>query len=166
MNQSTTYIGFISSMSDHLQLHRKVYVFFLGFMIFGTLSFVNFKSTNLKEINTVDTDVVFLNKDSKSKLKIAYDDVNTKEIDSPLTTHSNHLKETEHKFALIVGSYLEISNAKKLKIEMNDRGFKECEVIHNEKTSKFWVTLKFYKNKKDAVSDRERYLLDGWIKQM
>ena len=153
-------------MSDHLQLHRKVYVFFLGFMIFGTLSFINYESTNLKEINSVDNDVVFLNKDSKSKLKIAYDDVNTKEIDSPLTTHSNHLKETEHKFALIVGSYLEISNAKKLKIEMNDRGFKECEVIHNEKNSKFWVALKFYKNKKDAVSDRERYLLDGWIKQM
>ena len=87
MNQSTTYIGFISSMSDHLQLHRKVYVFFLGFMIFGTLSFINYESTNLKEINSVDNDVVFLNKDSKSKLKIAYDDVNTKEIDSPLTTH-------------------------------------------------------------------------------
>ena len=166
MNQSTTYIGFISSMSDHLQLHRKVYVFFLGFMIFGTLSFINYESTNLKEIKSVDNDVVFLNKDSKSKLKIAYDDVNTKEIDSPLTTHSNHLKETEHKFALIVGSYLEISNAKKLKIEMNDRGFKECEVIHNEKTSKFWVTLKFYNNKKDAIYDRERYLFDGWVKQM
>ena len=102
MNQSTTYIGFISSMSDHLQLHRKVYVFFLGFMIFGTLSFINYESTNLKEINSVDNDVVFLNKDSKSKLKIAYDDVNTKEIDSPLTTHSNHLKETEHKFAKLM----------------------------------------------------------------
>jgi hypothetical protein len=153
-------------MSDHLQLHRKVYIFFLGFMIFGTLSFVNFKSTNLKEINTVDTDVVFLNKDSKSKLKIAYDDAKTIEIESPLPTHLNHLKETKHKFALILGSYLEISNAKKMKVEMNDRGFKECEVIHNEKTSKFWVTLKFYNNKKDAIYDRERYLLDGWVKQM
>lgn len=153
-------------MSDHLQLHRKVYVFFLGFMIFGTLSFVNYEPSNLEEINTVDTDVVFLNKDSKSNLKIAYDDVKTIEIDSSLPTHLNHLKETKHKFALILGSYLEISNAKKLKIEMNDRGFKECEVIHNEKTSKFWVTLKFYNNKKDAIYDRERYLLDGWVKQM
>ena len=34
---------------------------------------------------------------------------------------------------------------------MNRRGFKDCSIIHNKNPSKFWVALKMYNKKDDAI---------------
>ena len=72
----------------------------------------------------------------------------------------------QNQFALIIGSYNQQYNAKNLELEMKKRGFKDCSIISNKNLNKYWVVLKRYKNKNQAIIDRERYLLDGWIKQL
>ena len=49
---------------------------------------------------------------------------------------------------------------------MKKRGFKDCSIISDKNLNKYWVVLKRYNNKNQAIIDRERYLLDGWIKQL
>lgn len=74
--------------------------------------------------------------------------------------------EYQNEYALIVGSYNQKVNAKNLELEMKKRGFKDCSIISDKNLNKYWVVLKRYNNKNQAIIDRERYLLDGWIKQL
>ena len=36
----------------------------------------------------------------------------------------------------------------------------------NNNSNKYWVTIDFYKNKNEAENARERFLIEGWIKQI
>ena len=56
-------------------------------------------------------------------------------------------------------------NAIILEKEMKEKGFKDCRIIANNNLKKYWVTVDLYKNKNDAKIAREKYLIDGWIKQ-
>ena len=49
---------------------------------------------------------------------------------------------------------------------MRKRGFMDCTIIVNNNLKKYWVALDTYKDKNRAELARERFLIDGWIKQI
>lgn len=148
-------IGFFLKFFNYLHIKNKSFIFFIGFLLFGTLSFITYHPTNLSEPNLLDKEIVLLNNPLKlnSTQQDSFSDI----------TNSTHLN---NKFALIVGTYTQEFNAQLFKEEMNRRGFKDCSIIYNQNPSKYWVALKIYNKKVDANFDRERFLLDGWIKKM
>jgi hypothetical protein len=147
----------IGLFPEFFQINRKLVIFLFGFLLFGTLSFITYHPTNISDQNLNDNEIVLLNNKTYDNL-----DHNITSITST-KTNSEHVN---NKFALIVGSYKQELNAQLLKEEMNRRGFKDCSIIHNKNPSKFWVALKMYNKKDDAIFDRERFLLDGWVKKM
>ena len=147
----------IGLFPEFFQFNRKLVIFLFGFLLFGTLSFITYHPTNISDQSLNDNEIVLLNNKTYDNL-----DYNITSITST-KTNSEHVN---NKFALIVGSYKQELNAQLLKEEMNRRGFKDCSIIHNKNPSKFWVALKMYNKKDDAIFDRERFLLDGWVKKM
>jgi hypothetical protein len=147
----------IGLFPEFFQINRKLVIFLFGFLLFGTLSFITYHPTNISDQSLNDNEIVLLNNKTYDNL-----DHNITSITST-KTNSEHVN---YKFALIVGSYKQELNAQLLKEEMNRRGFKDCSIIHNKNPSKFWVALKMYNKKDDAIFDRERFLLDGWVKKM
>ena len=147
----------IGLFPEFFQINRKLVIFLFGFLLFGTLSFITYHPTNISDQSLNDNEIVLLNNKTYDNL-----DHNITSITST-KTNSEHVN---NKFALIVGSYKQELNAQLLKEEMNRRGFKDCSIIHNKNPSKFWVALKMYNKKDDAIFDRERFLLDGWVKKM
>ena len=146
-------------------------VFFLTCSIgFGSLSFVSYKPV---EASKNDYSVALIN-NSKTPLEIvdnplsnlASEKSNSSTDLSPLSNVSNNSNVSENQFALIVGSYHEKYNAVILEKEMKKRGFKHCSIIANNNSNKYWVTVDFYKDKNEAETARERFLIDGWIKQI
>ena len=152
MNVNNQNINLISLISNRFQVHKKVFLFFFGFILFGTLSFIS--NIPIDKKASFDNEVVLLN----------YED-SGKQVDN---TENNliNTNESQNEYALIIGSYNQPYNAKNLELEMKKRGFKDCSIISNKNLNKYWVVLKRYKNKNQAIIDRERYLLDGWIKQL
>ena len=148
-------IGFFLKFFNYLQIKKKSFIFLIGFLLFGTLSFITYNPTKLSEPNLLDKEIVLLNNPLKlnSTQQDSFSDI----------TNSIHLN---NKFALIVGTYTQELNAQLFKQEMNRRGFKDCSIIYNQNPLKYWVVLKIYNKKIDAYFDRERFLLDGWIKKM
>lgn len=147
----------IGLFPEFFQINRKLVIFLFGFLLFGILSFITYHPTNISDQSLNDNEIVLLNNKTYDNL-----DHNITSITST-KTNSEHVN---NKFALIVGSYKQELNAQLLKEEMNRRGFKDCSIIHNKNPSKFWVALKMYNKKDDAIFDRERFLLDGWVKKM
>lgn len=147
----------IGLFPEFFQFNRKLVIFLFGFLLFGTLSFITYHPTNISDQSLNDNEIVLLDNKTYDNL-----DHNITSITST-KTNSEHVN---NKFALIVGSYKQELNAQLLKEEMNRRGFKDCSIIHNKNPSKFWVALKMYNKKDDAIFDRERFLLDGWVKKM
>ena len=147
----------IGLFPEFFQINRKLVIFLFGFLLFGTLSFITYHPTNISDQSLNDNEIVLLDNKTYDNL-----DHNITSITST-KTNSEHVN---YKFALIVGSYKQELNAQLLKEEMNRRGFKDCSIIHNKNPSKFWVALKMYNKKDDAIFDRERFLLDGWVKKM
>ena len=147
----------IGLFPEFFQINRKLVIFLFGFLLFGTLSFITYHPTNISDQSLNDNEIVLLDNKTYDNL-----DHNISSITST-KTNSEHVN---NKFALIVGSYKQELNAQLLKEEMNRRGFKDCSIIHNKNPSKFWVALKMYNKKDDAIFDRERFLLDGWVKKM
>ena len=147
----------IGLFPEFFQINRKLIIFLFGFLLFGTLSFITYHPTSISDQKLNNTEIVLF--DNKT-----YDKFDHK-ITSITSTKTNS-KHANNKFALIVGSYKQESNAQLLKEEMNRRGFKDCSIIQNKNLSKFWVALKMYNKKDDAIFDRERFLLDGWVKKM
>lgn len=147
----------IGLFPEFFQINIKLVIFLFGFLLFGTLSFITYHPTNISDQSLNDNEIVLLDNKTYDNL-----DHNITSITST-KTNSEHVN---NKFALIVGSYKQELNAQLLKEEMNRRGFKDCSIIHNKNPSKFWVALKMYNKKDDAIFDRERFLLDGWVKKM
>ena len=147
----------IGLFPEFFQINRKLVIFLFGFLLFGTLSFITYHPTSISDQKLNDNEIVLLDNKTYDNL-----DHNITSITST-KTNSEHVN---NKFALIVGSYKQELNAQLLKEEMNRRGFKDCSIIHNKNPSKFWVALKMYNKKDDAIFDRERFLLDGWVKKM
>ena len=147
----------IGLFPEFFQINRKLVIFLFGFLLFGTLSFITYHPTSISDQKLNDNEIVLLDNKTYDNL-----DHNISSITST-KTNSEHIN---NKFALIVGSYKQELNAQLLKEEMNRRGFKDCSIIHNKNPSKFWVALKMYNKKDDAIFDRERFLLDGWVKKM
>ena len=147
----------IGLFPEFFQINRKLFIFLFGFLLFGTLSFITYHPTNISDQSLNDNEIVLLDNKTYDNL-----DHNITSITST-KTNSEHVN---NKFALIVGSYKQELNAQLLKEEMKRRGFKDCSIIHNKNPSKFWVALKMYNKKDDAIFDRERFLLDGWVKKM
>ena len=147
----------IGLFPEFFQINRKLVIFLFGFLLFGTLSFITYHPTNISDQSLNDNEIVLLDNKTYDNL-----DHNITSITST-KTNSEHVN---NKFALIVGSYKQELNAQLLKEEMNRRGFKDCFIIHNKNPLKFWVALKIYNKKDDAISYRERFLLDGWVKKL
>ena len=147
----------IGLFPEFFQINRKLVIFLFGFLLFGTLSFITYHPTSISDQKLNDNEIILLDNKTYDNL-----DHNITSITST-KTNSEHVN---NKFALIVGSYKQELNAQLLKEEMNRRGFKDCSIIHNKNPSKFWVALKMYNKKDDAIFDRERFLLDGWVKKM
>ena len=147
----------IGLFPEFFQINRKLVIFLFGFLLFGTLSFITYHPTSISDQKLNDNEIVLL--DNKT-----YD--NLDHNISSITSTKTNSKHVNNKFALIVGSYKQELNAQLLKEEMNRRGFKDCSIIHNKNPLKFWVALKIYNKKDDAISYRERFLLDGWVKKL
>ena len=147
----------IGLFPEFFQFNRKLVIFLFGFLLFVTLSFITYHPTSISDQKLNDNEIILLDNKTYNNL-----DHNITSITST-KTNSAHVN---NKFALIVGSYKQELNAQLLKEEMNRRGFKDCSIIHNKNPSKFWVALKMYNKKDDAIFDRERFLLDGWVKKM
>ena len=147
----------IGLFPEFFQINRKLVIFLFGFLLFGTLSFITYHPTSISDQKLNDNEIVLLDNKTYENL----DHINTS-----ITSTKTISKNVNNKFALIVGSYNQELNAQLLKEEMNRRGFKDCSIIYNKKPSKFWVALKMYNKKDDAIFDRERFLLDGWVKEM
>ena len=165
-----------SKNTNHLEVFKapkivnKKLVFFLTCsIVFGSLSFVSYKPV---EVSKNDYSLALVN-NSKTPLEI--DDKSLSSIkteksnsitNSSFSNSTSNNNVSENQFALIVGTYQEKYNAVILEKEMKKRGFKHCSIIANNKSNKYWVTIDFYKNKNEAENARERFLIEGWIKQI
>ena len=150
MSINTQNINLIFHLSKRFQIHKKVFLFFFGFILFGTLSFISHHPINKN--SSFDNEVVLLNDE---------DSENQNDITEKENTLIN-TSEYQNEYA----PYNQKVNAKNLELEMKKRGFKDCSIISDKNLNKYWVVLKRYNNKNQAIIDRERYLLDGWIKQL
>ena len=166
-----------SKITNHLEtskipkiVNRKLVFFLSCSVVFGSLSFVSYKPV---KVSKNEYSVALVN-NSKTPLEILDKPIISLETEksnsNPVSTIlSNTFKNTnvsENQFALIVGTYQEKYNAIILENEMKKRGFKNCRIIANNNLKKYWVTVDFYNDKKDAEKARERFLIDGWIKQI
>jgi cell division protein FtsN len=165
-----------SKNTNHLEVSKapkivnKKLVFFLTCsIVFGSLSFVSYKpvevSKNDYSLALVNNSKTPLEIDDKPLSSIKTEKSNSITNSSFINSTSNN-KVSENQFALIVGTYQEKYNAVILEKEMKKRGFKHCRIIANNNSNKYWVTIDFYKNKNEAENARERFLIDGWIKQI
>ena len=165
-----------SKNNNHLEtsksskiVNRKLVFFLTCSIVFGSLSFVSYKPV---EVSKNDYSVAIVN-NSKTTLEIvdkpvsnlATEKSNSNTDSSPITVFNN-TKASENQFALIIGTYKEKYNAVILEKEMKKRGFNHCTIIANNNSKKYWVTVDFYKDKNEAETARERFLIDGWIKQI
>ncbi|MEJ6754477.1 MAG: hypothetical protein QNK57_04815 [Flavobacteriales bacterium] len=160
----------ISKISSNSKLdNKKLFFFLISSVLFGTLSFVSYKPVSIKNDYSVD-----LVNHSKSQIESENKSLNTisKEnliLESVSYSKSNtsvNIKISKNEFALIVGTYQEKYNAIILEQEMRKRGFMDCTIIVNNNLKKYWVALDTYKDKNQAELARERFLIDGWIKQI
>jgi len=165
-----------SKNNNHLEtskspkiVNRKLVFFLTCSIVFGSLSFVSYKPV---EASKNDYSVAIVN-NSKTTLEIVDNPVsnlateksNSNTDSSPITVFNN-TKASENQFALIVGTYQEKYNAVNLEIEMKKKGFKDCIIIADNNLKKYWVTIDLYNDKNDAKIAREKYLIEGWIKQI
>ena len=165
-----------SKNNNHLEtskspkiVNRKLVFFLTCSIVFGSLSFVSYKPV---ETSKNDYSAAIVN-NSKTTLEVVDKPVSNlateksnSNTDSSSITVFNNTKASENQFALIVGTYQEKYNAVILEKEMKKRGFKHCSIIANNNSKKYWVTVDFYKDKNEAETARERFLIDGWIKQI
>ena len=150
-------------------MNRKLVFFLICSIVFGSLSFVSYKPV---EASKNDYSVALVN-NSKTPLEIvdkALSILETEKSNSNTVSSSvsslNNTKISENQFALIVGTYKKKYNAVNLETEMKKKGFKDCRIIADNNLKKYWVTVNLYKDKNDAKIAREKYLIDGWIKQI
>ena len=165
-----------SKNNNHLEtsksakiVNRKLVFFLTCSIVFGSLSFVTYKPV---EASKNDYSVALVN-NSKTPLEIvdkALIILETEKSNSNTVSSSvsslNNTKISENQFALIVGTYKKKYNAVNLETEMKKKGFKDCRIIADNNLKKYWVTVNLYKDKNDAKIAREKYLIDGWIKQI
>jgi len=151
-------------------VNKKLVFFLTCSIVFGSLSFVSYKpvevSKNDYSLALVNNSKTPLEIDNKSLSSIKTEKSNSITNSSPFSNSSGNNNVSENQFALIVGTYQEKYNAVILEKEMKKRGFKHCRIIPNNNSNKYWVTIDFYKNKNEAENARERFLIDGWIKQI
>ena len=169
MTANSKNINYLETSKSSKIGNRKLVFFLTCFIVFGSLSFVSYKPV---EISKNDYSLAIVN-NSKTPLEIVDKPIsnltteksNSNTDSSPITVFNN-TKASENQFALLVGTYQETYNAVILEKEMKKRGFKHCSIIANNNSKKYWVTVDFYKDKKEAEAARERFLIDGWIKQI
>ena len=165
-----------SKNNNHLEtskspkiVNRKLVFFLTCSIVFGSLSFVTYKpveaSKNDYSVALVNNSKTTLEIVDKTVSSLAKEKSNSVSVSSPNSV-INNTKVSENQFALIVGTYQEKYNAVILEKEMKKRGFKHCSIIANNNSNKYWVTVDFYKDKNEAETARERFLIDGWIKQI
>lgn len=166
-----------SKNTNHLEVSKapkivnKKLVFFLTCsIVFGSLSFVSYKpvevSKNDYSLALVNNSKTPLEIDDKPLSSIKTEKSNSITNSSSFSNSTSNNNVSENQFALIVGTYQEKYNAVILEKEMKKRGFKHCSIIANNNSNKYWVTVDFYKDKNEAETARERFLIDGWIKQI
>ena len=165
-----------SKNNNHLEtskspkiVNRKLVFFLTCSIVFGSLSFVTYKpveaSKNDYSVALVNNSKTTLEIVDKTVSSLAKEKSNSVSVSSPNSV-INNTKVSENQFALIVGTYQEKYNAVILEKEMKKRGFKHCSIIANNNSNKYWVTVDFYKDKNEAETARERFLINGWIKQI
>lgn len=160
----------ISKISSNLKSdNKKLFFFLISSVLFGTLSFVSYKPVSTK--NDYSVDLVNHSKgqiesENKSLNTISKENLILESVSYSKSNTSVNIKISKNEFALIVGTYLEKYNAIILEKEMRKRGFKDCTIIENNNLKKYWVALDTYKDKNEAELARERFLIDGWIKQI
>jgi cell division protein FtsN len=165
-----------SKNNNHLEtpksskiVNRKLVFFLTCSIVFGSLSFVTYKPVEASKndysvaiVNNSKTTLEIVNKPISS---LATEKSNSNTVSSPITVFNN-TKASENQFALIIGTYKKKYNAVNLEIEMKKKGFKDCKIIADNNLKKYWVTIDLYNDKNDAKIAREKYLIEGWIKQI
>ena len=160
----------ISKISSNLKSdNKKLFFFLISSVLFGTLSFVSYKPVSTK--NDYSVDLVNHSKgqiesENKSLNTISKENLILESVSYSKSNTSVNIKISKNEFALIIGTYQEKYNAIILEQEMRKRGFKDCTIIENNNLKKYWVALDTYKDKNEAELARERFLIDGWIKQI
>lgn len=165
-----------SKNNNHLEtpksskiVNRKLVFFLTCSIVFGSLSFVTYKPVEASKndysvaiVNNSKTTLEIVNKPISS---LATEKSNSNTVSSHITVFNN-TKASENQFALIIGTYKKKYNAVNLEIEMKKKGFKDCKIIADNNLKKYWVTIDLYNDKNDAKIAREKYLIEGWIKQI
>ena len=150
-------------------MNRKLVFFLICSIVFGSLSFVSYKpveaSKNDYSVALVNNSKTPLEIVDKSLIILETEKSNSNTVSSSVSS-LNNTKISENQFALIVGTYKKKYNAVNLETEMKKKGFKDCRIIADNNLKKYWVTVNLYKDKNDAKIAREKYLIDGWIKQI
>ena len=160
----------ISKISSNLKSdNKKLFFFLISSVLFGTLSFVSYKPVSTKNdysVDLVNHSKSQIESENKSLNTISKENLILESVSYSKSKTSVNIKISKNEFALIVGTYQEKYNAIILEQEMRKRGFKDCTIIVNNNLKKYWVALDTYKDKNQAELARERFLIDGWIKQI
>ena len=61
MSYRLLYIGFFLKFFNYLQIKKKSFIFLIGFLLFGTFSFITYNPTKLSDPNILDKEIVLLN---------------------------------------------------------------------------------------------------------
>ena len=149
--------------------NKKLFFFLISSVLFGTLSFVSYKPVSTKNdysVDLVNHSKSQIESENKSLNTISKENLILESVSYSTSNKSVNIKISKNEFALIVGTYQEKYNAIILEQEMRKRGFKDCTIIENNNLKKYWVALDTYKDKNEAELARERFLIDGWIKQI
>jgi len=150
-------------------VNRKLVFFLTCSIVFGSLSFVSYKpleaSKNDYSVALVNNSKTSLELVDKTLRNLESEKSNSNPVSSPISV-LNNTKTSEKQFALIIGTYKKKYNAVNLEIEMKKKGFKDCIIIADNNLKKYWVTIDLYNDKNDAKIAREKYLIEGWIKQI
>ena len=158
MNKKFKNSDFSNDSYQKLLGNKKIIFLFSCSVLFAMLSFVCYEPQENELINNQKISLLSIDEKKSSSLKDNY----TLEIDNEIV----EVNKLENDIALIVGSYQEKINAVAFGNQMKNKGFKYCKIIKKNNSPNYWVVLNLYKNKEEAILARERFLINGWIKQM
>jgi len=77
-----------------------------------------------------------------------------------------HLDQVKGKHLIIIGTFKQKDNALTLKAQMIEKSHEQCQIIHDDGGTFYWVVFNIYEDLISAKKDNDKFKLEGWIKKM
>ena len=77
-----------------------------------------------------------------------------------------HLDQVKGKHLIIIGTFKQKDNALTLKDQMIEKGQEQCQIIHDDGGTFYWVVFNIYEDLISAKTDNDKFKLEGWVKKM